>query len=252
MILAITLTSIQLVNILLVLVFLFLGFKVFEQKWSYRISKPHSWDEAVKKGSVSHALKKIERTYRDKVRFYTFWLQMERIKNKKIPGAFAELGVYRGETAKIIHELNPDRDLYLFDTFDGFSEEDLSAEKSKEDKYDTSNFSDTSLEEVKNFIGGNKHIKFQPGYFPDSTANLDETTYSFVHLDADLYKPTHAALHYFYPKLSPGGVIIIHDYNHSWDGIRKAIDEFSQTIPESFVEIADWQGSAMIVKNSAL
>ena len=132
MILAITLTFFQLVNILLVLVFLFLGFKVFEQKWSYKISKPHQWDEAVKNGSVSHALKKIERTYQDKVRFYTFWLQIERIKNKKIPGGFAELGVYRGETAKIIHELDPDRDLYLFDTFDGFSEEDLSVEKSEE------------------------------------------------------------------------------------------------------------------------
>ncbi len=251
MILAITLTSFQLVNILLVLVLLFLGFKVFEQKWSYKISKPHNWDEAVEKGRVSNALKKIERTYRDKVRFYTFWLQIERIKDKKIPGVFAELGVYRGETAKIIHEIDPDRDLYLFDTFDGFSEEDLSVEKSEEDKYNTSNFSDTSIEEVKSHISGNKHIKFRPGYFPDSAANMEETIYSFVHLDADLYKPTNAALHYFYPKLSPGGVMIIHDYNHSWDGIRKAIDEFSQTIPESFVEIADWQGSAMIVKNSS-
>lgn len=252
MTLAITLTFFQLANILLVLVFLFLGFKVFEQKWSYKISKPHNWDEAVKNGSVSNALKKIERTYHDKVRFYTFWLQIERIKNKKVPGSFAELGVYRGETAKIIHEIDPSRDLYLFDTFDGFSEEDLSVETSEEDKYNTSNFSDTSLPEVKDYIRGNEHVKFQSGYFPDSTANLDETIYSFVHLDADLYKPTKAALHYFYPKLSPGGVIIIHDYNHTWDGIRKAIDEFSQTIPESFVEISDWQGSAMLVKNSLI
>lgn len=247
-----SLTLFQLVNILLVLVFLFLGFKVFEQKWSYKISKPHSWDEAVKNGSISNALRKIERVYRDKVRFYTFWLQIERIKNKQIPGDFAELGVYQGETAKIIHVMDPDRDLHLFDTFDGFSETDLSVEKGKEDKYRSSKFSDTSLAVVKNFIDGNEHIKFHPGHFPDSAANLDETIYAFIHLDADLYQPTMAALIYFYPKLSPGGVIIIHDYNHNWDGLRKAIDEFSQTIPETFVEIADWQGSVMIVKNSPL
>jgi O-methyltransferase len=250
MMLAISLTLFQLVNILLVIVFLFLGFKVFEQKWSYKISKPHNWDEAVKKGSVSNALKKIERTYHDKVRFYTFWLQIERIKNNKIPGVFAELGVYRGETANIIHEMAPDHDLHLFDTFDGFSEADLSVEKSKGDKYRTSNFADTSLEIVKNFINGNEHIKYHQGYFPDSALNLDVKIYSFVHLDVDLYQPTIAALKYFYPKLSSGGVMIIHDYNHTWDGIRKAIDEFSQTIPENFVEIADWQGSVMIVKNS--
>jgi len=46
------------------------------------------------------------------------------------------------------------------------------------------------------------------------------------------------------------GVIIIHDYNHNWNGVRKAVDEFAKTIPESIIEITDWQGSAMIIKNS--
>lgn len=250
MILAITLTLFQLINILLVLVFLFLGFKVFEQKWSYKISKPYNWDEAVKNGKVSGTLKKLERTYHDKVRFYTFWLQIERIKNNVIPGAFVELGVFKGETAKIIHEMDASRNLHLFDTFDGFREEDLSVENKKEGKYNTLNFSNTSLEEVKNHINGNDQVYYHAGYFPNSAKSLKETQFAFVHLDADLYQPTIAALNYFYPKLSDGGVIIIHDYNHTWDGIQKAVDEFSQSIPETFMEIADWQGSAMIIKNS--
>ena len=54
---------------------------------------------------------------------------------------------------------------------------------------------------------------------------------------------------FFYERLSPGGVIIIHDYNHTWDGIKRALDEFLPTIPESLIELPDWQGSAMIVKN---
>jgi O-methyltransferase len=246
----ITLTVLQLSNILLVVVFLFLAFKVFEQKWSYRISKPYRWDEAVKKGQVSHALRKLERTYRDRVRFYTFWLQLDRIKANNIQGAFAEVGVYRGETARIIHEMNAERDFHLFDTFQGFPEADLAVEKSGEGKYHSSNFSDTSVEEAKLYINGNDRLKFHPGYFPDSTAGADETSYAFVHLDADLYQPTIAALNYFYPRLSPGGVIIIHDYNHTWQGVRQAVDEFSKTIPENFVEIADWNGSTMVVRNS--
>jgi O-methyltransferase len=246
----ISLTLLQLSNILLVLVFLFLAFKLFEQRWSYRISKPHNWDEAVKKGDVSKDLRKLERTYRDKVRFYTFWLQLERIKDGNIPGALAEVGVYQGETARIIHEMNPNRDFHLFDTFEGFPEAALAAEKSTEGKYHVSNFSDTSIDGVKSYISGNDHLKFHPGYFPDSAADVTEGTYAFVHLDADLYQPTIEALSYFYPKLSPGGVIIIHDYNHTWEGVRRAVDEFSKTIPENFLEIADWNGSAIVVRNS--
>lgn len=117
----------------------------------------------------------MERTYRDKVRFYTFWLQIERIKVNSISGAFAELGVYQGETARLIHAMNPERDLYLFDTFDGFRQSDLALEKSKDEKYNTSNFSDTSLAEVRKFINGNDHVKFHPGYFPDSAAHVDES-----------------------------------------------------------------------------
>ena len=138
----------------------------------------------------------------------------------------------------------------VIDTFKGFDKQDLLVENSTKEKFSTSIFSDTSLEIVKKFNDGNENVYFHPGYFPDSAENLEETNYAFVHLDADLYKPTLAALNYFYPKLSAGGVIIIHDYNHTWDGLRKAINEFSQLIPETIVEIADWQGSVMIVKNS--
>ena len=245
----ITLDLFQLLSILLVIVFLFLGFKVWELKWSYKISKPHKWDAAIKHGEISDNLKKLERTYRDKVRFYTFWLQIERLKNERTPGAFAELGVYKGETANIIHEMDPSRVLYLFDTFEGFDPQDLLEESSTKGKFSTTNFSDTSVEEVRKYIDGNENVHFQSGYFPDSAKNLKEVNFAFVHLDADLYKPTLAALRYFYPRLSAGGVIIIHDYNHTWDGLRKSIDEFSKSIPEVVAEIADWQGSVMIVKN---
>jgi len=150
------------------MILLFLAFKVFTQKWSYKISKPHKWDEAVKSGAVSKNTLSLEAVYRDKVRFYNFWLQIERLKREKIAGSFAELGVYKGETANIIHEMDPDRKLLLFDTFEGFSQNDLDLEESKEQKYSTSNFSDTSVDAVKEYISGNDNISFYPGFFPDS------------------------------------------------------------------------------------
>ncbi|MFY0601737.1 MAG: class I SAM-dependent methyltransferase [Cyclobacteriaceae bacterium] len=246
---SVTLELVHLISILLGLVFLFLLFKILESKWSYRISKPHMWEEGVKQKTIPSGLLSLERTYRDKVRFYTFWLQIKRLEKEKVEGDFAELGVYEGETAKIIHQSAPSRALHLFDTFEGFSQKDLSVEKSNEKKYNSSNFSDITLEEVKENVSGNENIHFHKGYFLESTEGLEDKNYAFIHLDADLYMPTLEGLKYFYPRLAVGGVIIIHDYNHTWDGATKAVDEFLRSIPETIVEIADWQGSAMIVKN---
>ena len=247
---AITLDLSQLLSVVLILVLFFLGGKVFFLKYSYKISKPHKWEEAVKNGEISNTLQQVEKTYRDKVRFYTFWLQIERLKQDNVSGVFAELGVYQGETAKFVHLMDSTRKLELFDTFEGFDNQDLELENSKEEKFSATNFSDTSLTAVKKTVSGNNNVVYFPGYFPDSTKNITTTNYAFVHLDADLYKPTLAALEYFYPKLSPGGVIVIHDYNHTWDGLRKSVEEFAQTIPETLVEIADWQGSVILIKNS--
>lgn len=235
---------------ILILVLLFFIYKYLETFWSFKLGRPYKWEEAVKNNLVSEKLKVLERNYFDKIRFYNMWLQIERLKRENIAGDFAELGVHKGETAKMIYEMDTTRKLHLFDTFQGFNELDLQQENTRGGKYTTKEFSDTSLEEVKKEIDGGEQVVFYPGYFPRTTIGLEGLKFSFVHLDADLYLPTIEGLRYFYPKLSAGGVIIIHDYNHTWDGIKKALDEFMPTIPESLIELPDWKGSVMIVKNS--
>jgi O-methyltransferase len=238
----------QFTNIVLIVILLFLVFKFVETKWSYKINKPYAWEEAVQKGEIPPALKRMERFYRDKARFYAIWFQIRRLERDKISGAVAEVGVYQGETARIIHTMVPARSLHLFDTFEGFVKDDLKFENDSNPNLSI-DFSDTSLERVKKFIAGNTNVFFHPGYFPSTTKNLKEEEYAFVHLDADLYQPTFAGLMYFYPRLTPGGLILIHDYNHTWSGVTKAVDEFVKTIPESLVELMDWQGSVVIIKN---
>ena len=57
----------------------------------------------------------------DYVRLATLELLCRRLES--VPGAAAELGVYRGFFAKCINQLNPKRKLYLFDSFEGFADE---------------------------------------------------------------------------------------------------------------------------------
>jgi O-methyltransferase len=67
----------------------------------------------------------------------------------------------------------------------------------------------------------------------------------------DLEAPITAALESFYPLLSPGGVMIVHDYNNtrSWDrGAKKAVDRFLADKPETPIEMPDKFGSIVIAR----
>lgn len=141
-------------------------------------------------------------------------------------GSIAELGVYKGGTAKLIHTILPESNYYLFDTFSGLPPEILNEkEKESASKVD---FQDTSLEEVKTYLGCKKFI-FKQGFFPDTTEGMDEK-FAFVYLDADLYQSTKDGLEYFYDKMVPNGIIVVDDYGSNyWDGVTKAVDEFRQS-----------------------
>jgi hypothetical protein len=58
-----------------------------------------------------------------------------------------------------------------------------------------------------------------------------------------------AGLECFYPRLSPGGILLLHDYcSGYWPGATQAIDEFFQHRPENPTLVADKSGSAIIRK----
>jgi O-methyltransferase len=210
---------------------------------------PSAWTQAVKNGEVTQSLRMLKSRYPDKTRFYTWWLQNERLKADEIPGAFAEVGVYKGESAAIIHALDPDRELYLFDTFTGFPASDLEGETGEAASYTPDNFADASSANILDKFVNKDKIHLQKGYFPDTTQGLEEKQFALVNLDADLYKPTKAALEFFYPRLAPGGVIFIHDYNYKWEGIIAAVNGFVHKIPEGLFIYPDADGTAMIVRN---
>jgi len=177
-------------------------------------------------------------------------LMLRTLVEKNIAGALAELGVYKGGTAKLIHHYVPERQLHLFDTFEGFTSRSVSTEKKHTD-FDTKGrkFSDTSIEQVRDYISPqNDNITFHQGYFPDSLPeDFPEQQFAFVHLDADLYEPTFEGLKYFYPRMSKKGIILVHDYN-AWIGARKAVDDFFADKDELPVPMPDKSGSALIIK----
>ena len=171
---------------------------------------------------------------------YTLYSSLKATKN--LQGDIAEVGVYKGGTARLICEIKGDKNLYLFDTFEGLPEthdNDLFVQKGW--------LHDTSLESVKNYLSDFKNIHFLKGIFPETAEPISDKKFSFIHLDTNLYQSTLDALEFFWPRMVIGGRIVSHDYNaSSMPGVKKAFMEFFRDQPEKIIEIADSQ--VMVIK----
>lgn len=188
----------------------------------------------------------------DYVRVRDFYLIVDEIKRKNIQGSVAELGVYKGEFSKYINASFPDRKMYLFDTFEGFEESEADKEKNKGNCNDAfiKAVNNTSESLVLSKMKYKDNIIIKKGVFPESINGLDEQ-FAFVSLDVDFEDSTFAGLEYFYPRLSKGGYMFIHDYNYGYfDCVKKAVDRYENKFDLSLCKfpICDADGTLIITK----
>jgi O-methyltransferase len=160
-------------------------------------------------------------------------------------GAVAELGVYKGDSAVVLNRLFPDRPLYLFDTFSGFDEADI--REGIDGAAGSGDFSDTSAEAVLARLPFPQRAVIRAGRFPETAAGLECELFCFVSLDADLYEPVYQGLAFFYPRLSPGGMLLLHDARSArFPGAGQALRRFRQETGVTAVPLCDLHGSAII------
>ena len=161
-----------------------------------------------------------------------------------VPGAAAELGVYRGAFASVINRLLPERTLYLFDTFAGFDE----AEAAGEAAGFVAAHRLAGAEAVLRILPHPERAVLKPGLFPGSLQGLEER-FALVSLDVDLEESTLAGLRYFVPRLSPGGYLLLHDWaSPRLPGVKRALaryeEECGRRLPS--VPLCDINGTLVI------
>ena len=158
----------------------------------------------------------------------------------EVAGDIAECGCARGlsslEMCLSFSEDHPGWDgagLHVFDSFQGLSEpgqEDFAVDESRADAAQIRrNMVPGNFAVAFDVVRENIHRRFprvalHPGWIPSAFSEVAGRSFSFVHVDVDLYRPTLDSLEYFFPRLADGGAIITDDYN--WPGARKAFEEF--------------------------
>ncbi|WP_405848249.1 TylF/MycF/NovP-related O-methyltransferase [Streptomyces niveus] len=182
-------------------------------------------------------------------RLNAFILATRHVVRHNIPGDIVECGVWRGGSmqacAKALLALGEsDRDLHLFDTFegmppptaedlrrDGKSAEDLLAAQGK----DRPIWAIASLEDVQAGFEQvpypGERVHYVQGMVEDTVPQQAPEQISILRLDTDWYASTKHELEFLYPRLVSGGVLLIDDYGY-WQGSRQAVDEFLEKTGE--------------------
>jgi len=176
-------------------------------------------------------------------RVYALVRAVEYVVARGIPGAIVECGVWRGGSmmaaALTLLRLGvTDRELYLYDTFSGMpppSEVDTTrsgvraADLLAQEDEDSHIWAIASLPDVSAAVLSvgypEQQIHFVEGLVEETLPAEAPEEIALLRLDTDWYSSTKHELEQLYPRLAPGGVLILDDYGH-WQGARRAVDEY--------------------------
>ena len=180
-------------------------------------------------------------------RMYGLYKAIEYIVAAKIQGDVVECGTWKGGSSMVsaltlIEKKDKlQRNMYLYDTFEGMSEptdkdvfvndKSLKARNMWENK----DFSDenfwccSSIDEVKNNLYSTGYpkekMRFIKGKVEDTIPMIIPRKIALLRLDTDFYESTFHEMKYLFPRLVKGGVLIVDDYGH-WQGAKDAVDTF--------------------------
>jgi O-methyltransferase len=184
----------------------------------------------------------------------------------EVPGAIVECGVWKGGSmlavARTLLELERnDVHLYLFDTFEGMSEptdkdvmwtgqraDELLARESVDSKL----WARAPLDQVRDLMHSSRYpqsrIHFVKGKVEETIPAQAPEQIALLRLDTDWYESTKHELVHLYPRLAPGGVLILDDYGW-WRGAGRATDEyFHENGPPPLLVRIDHEGRRVAVK----
>jgi O-methyltransferase len=173
-------------------------------------------------------------------RMYALYEATRYVVARGVPGDVVECGVWKGGSAMLaaltLDRLeHRERTLHLFDTFAGMTEptdadgQSALREWHEKDRGDHNEWCYSGREEVeRNMLSTGypaARVALVEGKVEDTLPERAPDSIALLRLDTDWYQSTYHELVHLYPRLEPGGVLIIDDYG-CWPGARRAVDRY--------------------------
>ncbi|CAM8660247.1 Macrocin-O-methyltransferase [Oxalobacteraceae bacterium] len=170
-----------------------------------------------------------------------------------IEGDFVECGVHTGILAGSImtwldFDLIEDKKYYLLDTFEGIPVEQISNKEADLIEHMNRKYpiGDATYLMAKAKFKKWDNAKIIRGKVPDTLNQVESKKIAFLSIDMNVASAEIAAAEYFWPKLQPGGMILLDDYG--WDAHiyqKLAFDEFAKHKSVNILSLPTGQGLLM-------
>jgi O-methyltransferase len=170
-----------------------------------------------------------------------------------VPGDVVELGCYEGTTAivmqKTLDQHRSSKTLHVYDSFAGLPA------RSPEDgdtRFQPGDCQTTKQRLIQNFQrSGVKLPVVHEGWFTDTLPDGLPPRICFAHVDCDFYSSVRQSLEAVYPRLAPGGIVVVDDYtdpavlavNDILPGVKRACDEYLRDKEEEMHVLLAGSGS---------
>jgi hypothetical protein len=193
-----------------------------------------SFDPSLDEAFVTTAQPLVEsrRTMLGHDRLFTLWQAARNVAPLGQPAV--EVGTFRGGSAALVaqslrlHAGKP-VDVHVVDTFEGHLDETFTSHDPEQQR---GKFKEVTFEDVREFLSAYAATHVYKGDGPAVVRSWPDRQYGLVHLDMDLYQPTRECLEYFGPRVVPGGMIVVDDYEApTCPGIAVAVHEYLAANP---------------------
>ncbi len=168
---------------------------------------------------------------------------------RSLPGDFVECGVFTGICSVTVCEFidfnATGKWFYLFDTFRGIPEEQISEDERRLDRVHQNRifYGEDVWERAKANFSPYRQAILVRGRVPDILPTQPIEKVCYLHLDMNIAEPEVAALRYFWDRLVPSAPIVLDDYGWwSYYPQKKAMDAFAKEKGVGILTLPTGQG----------
>lgn len=166
------------------------------------------------------------------------WREFETTILRDVPGQIVEFGCYAGTTSLFIRRLlnthaQPVREFHVYDSFAGLPEKSPQDHNAAGVDFEAGKLYVSKADFIKIFRAANLALPtIHKGWFNEIPASQVPEPIACAFLDGDFYESILGSLRLVWPKMSPGGVILIDDYKReTLPGVEQALRDFFGSTP---------------------